>query len=146
MIELETTKAFHHLPIHSLSLRANFRSGADLINHCNDLFSQLLPQKADSNLCHLPYQPSLAQTLTSSHIQTFKTESSQKNSLIIELVKKSAEQSVGILVATRSQGAVIRRALQNANIIFDDQAICSPLDDALSHDLMLVCSNASPRL
>ncbi len=115
------------IDIEPLTLTANFRSSASIIEWVNSNFSKIFPQYNDSLLGAVNYSPAEAMkgfsdldgvTFTPSFDLSAQSEANTIAHQILELKAQDPKQSIAILVRGRSHAEPIAAALNNAGISF----------------------------
>lgn len=114
------------IPINPLTLQSNFRSEKVIIDWINQLFLHISPQKEDLNTGAITYTPSFAEKQnldayvdwhpTYDAIQTEQAETIAK--ALTTLIQDNPQQSIAILVQSRSHVYELISVLQKAQLPF----------------------------
>lgn len=134
-----------HIPLINLTLTRNFRSQKSIIDWVNQVFSHLLPKKADITQGVMPYTSSVSvkPALPEPSVCAFVYD---KNDPILEaemitrridtyLIKNPLD-SVGILVRSRTHLKTILPALKQANIACQTHGIKPLMSAPIVNDLL----------
>jgi ATP-dependent helicase/nuclease subunit A len=115
-----------NMPLMPLKLMRNFRSCPSIIDWTNQTFSSLFPKEADVSTGSTPYSAALATKHdTDAQIQWHLSinddgndEAKKTAQLVTAIQKKHPQQSIAILVKSRSQLTQITAELHHQNIRF----------------------------
>lgn len=115
------------LPLRSLTLRRNFRSGESLVHWFNDVFATVLPDRDEPTSGAVSYSPSASVPAQSGignvHISPlFEVDATDEARAVCDLVRRRLESSPGediaILVRSRTQLPALLADLRRAGIAY----------------------------
>ena len=135
-LQLQESKHFHHIPIKTLALSANFRSSPQIIKSINQILPKACLNQSILNWCAIPYHPSVAMQSHSGKCSIIEVEPALQAQILLDELVISENETSAILVRTRSQGQLIQAVLNEANITCDSRSLDNLLDDPLCHDLL----------
>jgi ATP-dependent helicase/nuclease subunit A len=142
----------NNLPLQQLQLTSNFRSQAALVNWVNKLFSQLMPSIADIDkgaIKYTPANPSLETDIApvhwhinhasvAPHDELYPPSVGQIISQLQQLTSSYPDNSIAVLVRSRSHIASLLPALRAENIAINAIEMCSLAAKPLITDLLTI--------
>ncbi len=138
-------KGFSHVSLHTLSLRANFRSDAGIVGWVNNTFPHVFPMQDDESEGAVAYRvatpvhPAQVKHAVTLH-PLVNADRDQEAELVLECVRgalaSESEQSIAVLVRSRSHLAHIIPRLDAAGIAYRGVELRSVLSTPAVHDLL----------
>ncbi len=140
---LEVQKhGINNITLNPITLSSNFRSDQLLVNWFNHSFSAIFPKTSESSIGAIQYSPSISQQKSGSEKSVFYhaiDNAGQRNNVeaekIVEIIQKHPNESIAILVRSRSHLKEIIPELQNKKILFRAVEIANLADHPLIEDL-----------
>lgn len=140
---LEVQKhGINHIILNSLTLTCNFRSDQLLVNWFNQNFTEIFPKISDASIGAIRYSPSISQQKIESEKSVFyhavdnnDHEKDVEAEKITQIIHQHPEESIAILVRSRSHLKEIIPLLQNKKILFRAIEIANLADHPLIEDL-----------
>ncbi len=129
-----------------LHLSVNFRAAPDIVSWVNDSFTAVFPAQSDDITGAVPYAPSSAHLDKSGLVElallvdaSAKIEAQRVASIAHSAVEQNPDQSVAILLRSRTQAASIFEALQEFGVAY--QSIDMELlgERAVVKDIIALC-------
>lgn len=140
---LEVQKhGINHIVLNSLTLTSNFRSDQLLVNWFNQNFTEIFPKISDASIGAIRYSPSIGQQKCDDNKSVFyhavDNNDQEKNveaEKIAEIIHQHPDESIAILVRSRSHLKEIIPILQYKKIPFRAIEIANLADHPLIEDL-----------
>jgi len=137
---LEVQKhGINNIILNSLVLTSNFRSDQLLVNWFNQSFTEIFPKVSDASIGAITYSPSIGQQKSDELKSVFYhgIDNQEKEAeLIAEIIQKNPNESIAILVRSRSHLKEIIPLLQHKKISFRAVEIANLADHPLIEDLL----------
>lgn len=138
-------KGFGHVRLDALSLSANFRSNAGVVDWVNKVFPHVFPREDDESegavayRSAIPARPARAQKAVTMHALV-NANREQEARIVVDCVRdalsNAPEESVAVLVRSRSHLAHILPRLNAAGIAYRGVELRSVLSTPAVHDLL----------
>lgn len=135
-----------------LVLQTNFRSTPTIVDWVNTHFTQIFPSQINMSLGAIPYSPSVAMPAMpvdpTTHISLYPIFNEDPQAmaqrvceLIKQLMAENPQQSIAVLVRSRSHLATILPALKQAHLSFNAVEIEALGQQLITHQLLaLTCA------
>lgn len=129
----------------ALALERNFRSAAELVEWCNEMFAGVLPAQDDLRRGAVRHSPSVAarprqgRSVVQVHCSfttDFETEATEVAALVAAYRRNSPDRTIGILVRQRQHATHVARALRRQRIRFQSVELEPLIGQPVVRDLL----------